>query len=56
MDPMYSGLLLMAFGAFFVGGAISFRQQKLPVAVQVILWILGLGVFGYGVFILFNYT
>ncbi|SQC37292.1 1-(5-phosphoribosyl)-5-[(5-phosphoribosylamino)methylideneamino] imidazole-4-carboxamide isomerase [Rothia kristinae] len=40
MSPLTSGLLLMIFGAFLVGGGISFRRQKLPLIAQVVLWIL----------------
>ncbi|MDO4252868.1 MAG: hypothetical protein Q4C74_06505 [Rothia sp. (in: high G+C Gram-positive bacteria)] len=56
MSPIISGLLLMAFGAFFIGGAWSFRQQKLPLLVQLILAIVGLGIFSYGAYIVFTYN
>ncbi|MCP3425255.1 hypothetical protein NBM05_04235 [Rothia sp. AR01] len=48
MSPLVSGLLLMAVGAFFAGGAISFRRQRLPVVVQVILWVIAVALFVYG--------
>ncbi|MDO4916852.1 MAG: hypothetical protein Q3974_04465 [Rothia sp. (in: high G+C Gram-positive bacteria)] len=55
MSTTVSGLLLMAFGAFFVGGAWSFHRQKLPLLVQLIMAVVGLGLFAYGAFILFHY-
>ena len=48
MNPMYSGLILMTVGAFFAGGGISFRKQKLPLVAQVIMWLIALALFGYG--------
>ena len=51
MSPLTSGLLLMIFGAFLFGGGISFRRQKLPLIAAVILWVLGLAVFGYGFYV-----
>ncbi|GGH63702.1 hypothetical protein [Rothia aerolata] len=56
MTPTVSGLLLMVFGAFFVGGAWSFRQQKLPLAVQIIMALVGLAIFGYGAYVMFAYN
>lgn len=56
MSPTVSALLLMAFGSFFVGGAWSFRQQKLPLIVQIIMAIVGVAIFAYGCFTLFNYN
>ncbi|WP_165313291.1 hypothetical protein [Rothia halotolerans] len=52
MSPFVSGLLLMVVGAFFAGGAISFNRQKLPVVVQVILWVIAVGLFAYGAYVL----
>lgn len=51
MRPLTSGLLLMIFGAFLVGGGISFRRQKLPLIAQVVLWILGAAFFAYGLYV-----
>ena len=50
MNPMYSGLILMTVGAFFAGGGISFRKQKLPLVAQVIMWLIALALFGYGAY------
>lgn len=56
MSTSLSGLLLMAFGAFFIGGAWSFRSQKLPLIVQLIMAIVGIALAVYGGFILFTYN
>lgn len=55
MSSTVSGLMIMVFGAFFIGGAISFRQQKLPLLVQAILAIVGVALLGYGGYILLTY-
>lgn len=55
MDPLYSGLILMTIGAFFAGGGISFRKQKLPVIAQIILWVLAIALFCYGAYVAFAY-
>ncbi len=54
MNPMYSGLILMTVGAFFAGGGISFRKQKLPLVAQVIMWLIALALFGYGAYVAFT--
>lgn len=56
MSTTVSGLLLMAFGAFFIGGAWSFRQQKLPLVVQLIMAVVGLAIAAYGGYILITYN
>lgn len=55
MNPMYSGLILMTVGAFFAGGGISFRKQKLPLVAQVIMWLIALTLFGYGAYVAFTF-
>lgn len=55
MDPTVSGLILMTFGAFLVGGGYSFRKQGLPLIAQIVLLILGLVAFAYGGYVLFAY-
>ena len=55
MNPMYSGLILMTVGAFFAGGGISFRKQKLPLVAQVIMWLIPLALFGYGAYVAFTF-
>ena len=55
MNPMYSGLILMTVGAFFAGGGISFRKQKLPLVAQVIMWLISLELFGYGAYVAFTF-
>ncbi|BAV87590.1 MULTISPECIES: hypothetical protein [Rothia] len=55
MNPMYSGLILMTVGAFFAGGGISFRKQKLPLVAQVIMWLIALALFGYGAYVAFTF-
>lgn len=56
MSTTVSGLLLMAFGAFFIGGAWSFRQQKLPFIVQLIMALVGVAIAVYGGYILIAYN
>lgn len=51
MSPLVSGLLLMTFGAFLAGGAISFRKQKITVIAQAVLWILAVASFAYGFYV-----
>lgn len=55
MNPMYSGLILMTVGAFFAGGGISFRKQKLPLVAQVIMWLIALALSGYGAYVAFTF-
>ena len=55
MNPMYSGLILMTVGAFFAGGGISFRKQKLPLVAQVIMWLIALALFGDGAYVAFTF-
>ena len=55
MNPMYSGLILMTVGAFFAGGGISFRKQKLPLVAQVIMWLIALALCGYGAYVAFTF-
>lgn len=55
MNPMYSGLILMTVGAFFAGGGISFRKQKLPLIAQAIMWLIALALFGYGAYVAFAF-
>ncbi|MEX3611132.1 hypothetical protein VVR12_08800 [Rothia sp. LK2588] len=55
MDPTTSGVLLMIVGAFLFGGAISFRQQKLPVLVQALMALVAIAFFGYGFYVVFAY-
>ena len=42
-------------GAFFAGGGISFRKQKLPLVAQVIMWLIALALFGYGAYVAFTF-
>ncbi|WP_165001014.1 MULTISPECIES: hypothetical protein [Rothia] len=51
MSPIVSGLLLMTFGAFLAGGAISFRKQKITVIAQIVLWVLAVVLFAYGFYV-----
>lgn len=43
-------MLTMVLGAFFIGGAISFRQQKKPAWSVAVLAIIALGLIGYGAY------
>ncbi|MFW0155618.1 hypothetical protein ACN08X_06200 [Rothia sp. P6271] len=56
MSPFLSGSLLMLVGAFCLGGAISFRQQKLPLIVQLAMLCVALLFMGYGGYVLFAYN
>lgn len=56
MSTTLSGLLLMAFGAFFIGGAWSFRQQKLPLLIQIVMAVVGVAIAAYGGYILMAYN
>lgn len=47
---MTASLLVLVFGAFFAGGAISFRQQKKPLWSVVLLSLIALAMLGYGVY------
>lgn len=51
MSPITSGLLLMTIGAFLIGGAISFKRQKISVIAQIILWVVALAFFAYGFYV-----
>lgn len=55
MDPTVSALILMVFGFFLIGGAYSFRKQKLPLVASIILALAGVGFLGYGGYVLFTY-
>lgn len=45
---MSAAVLLMVLGAFFAGGAISFRQQRKPAWTVVLLALIAAGLIGYG--------
>ena len=45
---MTASLLVLVFGAFFAGGAISFRQQGKPRWSVVVLAVIALALLGYG--------
>ncbi|MBD2765362.1 hypothetical protein IEE91_09225 [Kocuria sp. cx-455] len=47
---MTSSMLTMVLGAFFVGGAISFQQQKKPLWSVLLLAIIALALVGYGAY------
>lgn len=47
---MTASVLTMILGAFFAGGAISFKQQDKPLWSVVILAVLALGLIGYGAY------
>ena len=47
-------MLLMAFGAFLAGGAISFRQQRKPAWSVILLTLLAAGLVGCGWYVWFQ--
>lgn len=47
---MTASLLVLVFGAFFAGGAISFGQQGKPLWSVVALAVIALALIGYGVY------
>lgn len=47
---MTSSMLTMVLGAFFVGGAISFKQQKKPLWTVLLLAVIAVALVGYGAY------
>ncbi|MGX5358921.1 hypothetical protein [Kocuria sp. KH4] len=45
---MSAAVVVMAFGAFIAGGAISFHRQKMPAWTVVLLALVAAGLIGYG--------
>ena len=47
---MTASVLVLVVGAFFVGGAISFAQQRKPLWSVVLLGVLAAALIGYGAY------
>lgn len=47
---MTAAMLTMVLGAFFAGGAISFKQQNKPAWSVILLAVVALGLIGYGAY------